>query len=232
MPSPVPTPVAAALGLVPTVLDGVRRLPGKAVQIPVLAVSSALTALDTARREYDELAERGELLLARLRGTAFDQVSPGAPDPQEAPDAEAPKGVPTPKATEPSTGRVDTAATQQVVDTVELVVQVVDAPAVDSRADLPLADYDHMTLGSLRGRLRSLSIPELVQVREYELEHADRLPVVTMLDNRIAKLATDATVVPSPGGGPVVQPAPDAGGKVPGPAAARTRAPRTKVRKS
>ena len=47
-----------------------------------------------------------------------------------------------------------------------------------------------MTLGSLRGRLRSLSVDQLVQVRTYEKAHADRLPVVTMLDNRIAKLAT------------------------------------------
>ena len=54
-----------------------------------------------------------------------------------------------------------------------------------------------MTLGSLRGRLRSLSVEQLVQVRTYEKAHADRLPVVTMLDNRIAKLATDASATPS-----------------------------------
>ena len=74
MPSSVPTPIAAALGIVPTVLGGVRRLPGKAVQLPIFAVSSALTTLDTARREYDALAERGERLLARLRGTSFDEL--------------------------------------------------------------------------------------------------------------------------------------------------------------
>nr|MDQ3610130.1 hypothetical protein [Actinomycetota bacterium] len=65
MPTSVPTPVAAALGVVPTVLDGVRRLPGKAVQLPIFAVSSALTGLDSARREYVALAERGERLLSR-----------------------------------------------------------------------------------------------------------------------------------------------------------------------
>ncbi|CAN5118296.1 hypothetical protein BH24ACT10_BH24ACT10_04820 [soil metagenome] len=72
MPSPVPTPVAAVLGIVPAVLEGVRRLPGKAVQLPVYAVSHALTTLGNARREYDALAERGERLLALLRGTSFD----------------------------------------------------------------------------------------------------------------------------------------------------------------
>ena len=74
MASPVPKPVSAALGLVPAVLGGVRRLPGKAVQLPVLAVSSALAGIDLARREYGDLSERGERLVARLRGTSFDEI--------------------------------------------------------------------------------------------------------------------------------------------------------------
>jgi hypothetical protein len=64
---------------------------------------------------------------------------------------------------------------------------------VPSHDELPLPDYDHMTLGSLRGRMRSLDVPQLVQIRDYEKAHANRLPIVTMLDNRIAKLATDPT---------------------------------------
>ena len=74
MASSLPTPVAAALGLVPAVLEGVRRLPGKAVQLPVLAVSSALTGLDTLHKEYVGLADRGERLVARLRGQAVEQA--------------------------------------------------------------------------------------------------------------------------------------------------------------
>ena len=40
MPSTVPTPVAAALGIVPTVFDGMLRLPGKAITLPIYAISS------------------------------------------------------------------------------------------------------------------------------------------------------------------------------------------------
>jgi hypothetical protein len=65
-----------------------------------------------------------------------------------------------------------------------------------------------MTLGSLRGRLRSLSTEQLVQVRDYEKAHANRLPVVTMLDNRIAKLATEPGATPS-GGDPAAVAAPE-----------------------
>lgn len=273
MPSPVPTPVAAALGLVPTVLGGVRRLPGKAVQLPVYAVSHALTSIGTVRQGYDDLAERGERLIAKLRGTSFDELEDAFEDrlqgtrlaqpydrvedaledatesvtqlvrksssrarqatgaatrsvgeglekaadkaegaaekaataekaPQKAeekaeekadvPEAEAPKGEPTPSASQPDSTRIDTAATPDVVATVEEVSSTVGGEVL-SHDQLPLPDYDHLTLGSLRGRMRSLDLPQLIQIRDYEKAHADRLPIVTMLDNRIAKLANDPT---------------------------------------
>lgn len=280
MPSPVPTPVAAALGLVPTVLDGVRSLPAKAVQLPVYAVSHALTSIGTVRQGYDDLAERGERLIAKLRGTSFDELEDrfedrlqGTPlarpydkvedgledaaqtvtqlvrsgttkarkaagtasrtagetldkaadsvedaaakaenaaakpakkaapkaEQLEVPEAEAPKGEPTPSAPTAETTKVDTAASPEVVETVEEVSATVGGEVV-SHDELPLPDYDHLTLGSLRGRMRSLDLPQLIQIRDYEKAHANRLPIVTMLDNRIAKLATDPTT-PLSGGG-------------------------------
>ena len=280
MTSPVPTPVAAVLGLVPTVLAGVRCLPMRVVQLPVFAVSSVLTGLDRTRRGYDELAERGERLIASLRGASFDELedrvedalqgtrlaapyeraedaledvadtvtafarSPKAaveratrsartsagkgleaaadsvdelaeragrtteqavgqaPEPDQAADHAA-KGRPTPKATEPDSTRISTAASSDVVETVEKLSAVIGGAVLD-HDELPLPDYDHLTLGALRGRMRSLDLPQLVQLRDYEQAKAHRLPVITMLDNRIAKLASDPT-------------APLSGGSVSGP---------------
>ena len=201
MASPLPSPLAAAIGVVPAVLDGVRRLPGRAVQLPVLAVSNALSTMDALRREYDDLAERGERLVARLRGEAEDRADAleeavdvlRRPDGVEPlPAAEAPKSVPTPKAAPLGIVRVDTAASPEVVRTVEQAAASTPASAPLTHDQLPLPDYDHMTLGSLRGRMRAMSVEHLMQVRSYEKAHADRLPIVTMLDNRIAKLALDA----------------------------------------
>ena len=266
MASSLPSPLAAAIGVVPAVLDGVRRLPVRAIQLPVLAVSGALSTMDALRREYDDLAERGERLVARLRGEVIEQAdelqdrvtdlvsrAPFATAPAAAPASasafapasgqtptgagagfdrtpkheapthqtpthqtptdevpadEQPKGSPTPKAPEHSGARIETAASPAVVQTVE---QIVARAAVDEAPldhdELPLPDYDHMTLGSLRGRMRALSLQQLVQTRTYEKVHANRLPVVTMLDNRIAKLATGAGASTS---GPVTtEPAPD-----------------------
>jgi hypothetical protein len=210
MATPVPKNVAAAIGLVPTVLGGVRRLPGKAVQLPVMAVGTALNHLETARREYDELADRGEKLIARLRGASFDEVEDkvenslsGTPvaklydraeDALErvfetSKDAAVQETLPVEQTAPTSHERVDSAATPEVVAQVEKIAGNVNAPLITDSAELPLPEYDHMTLGALRGRLRSLDMQQLVQLRDYEKSKAHRLPVVTMLDNRIAKLA-------------------------------------------
>ncbi|HMA47750.1 MAG TPA: hypothetical protein VKP11_11230, partial [Frankiaceae bacterium] len=85
---------------------------------------------------------------------------------------------------------------------------------VPGHDELPLPDFDHMTLGSLRGRLRRLDLAALEQLRAYEQAHARRLPILTMLENRIAKIgepggdtpaaeATEASEVPDePADGP------------------------------
>jgi hypothetical protein len=215
MASPVPKNVAAALGLVPTVLGGVRRLPGKAVQLPVMAVGSALAGIDAAKKEYGDLADRGEKLIARLRGTSIDEVEGAVESVAQRIDGgstanakqasqaakktvadrvEADRAVqetlPVDEPPAPSSnGRVDSAAAPEVIEQVEKIAGNVAAPLITDHSELPLADYDHMTLGSLRGRLRSLDMQQLVQLRDYEKSKADRLPVITMLDNRIAKLA-------------------------------------------
>jgi hypothetical protein len=269
VPKNVPSPVAAALGIVPAVVDSAKRLPGKAVQLPVLAVSTALTALETARREYDDLAGRGERVVARLRGKSFDELEDWAesvvektplakpydliedaaedavakvselldraadkkPARKADPSATEAKGEPTPPAPTGSPTPVETAATPDVVATVEAVVATVDVPVVTAHDDLPLPDYDHMTLGSLRGRLRSLSVEQLVQVRDYEKAHAHRLPVVTLLDNRIAKLATEQahgdTTTALAAAAPIAAPAAAAPKKVPAKKAAAKKKPAT-----
>ena len=56
--------------------------------------------------------------------------------------------------------------------------------------ELPVTDYDHLTLPALRARLTRIDLTGLMQLRDYEKSHANRLPVVTMLENRIAKVTT------------------------------------------
>jgi hypothetical protein len=66
------------------------------------------------------------------------------------------------------------------------VPDVVAAPEV--AAELPLANYDSLTIASLRARLRNLSADQLAQLIDYEKAHANRAEVITMFERRITKL--------------------------------------------
>jgi hypothetical protein len=62
------------------------------------------------------------------------------------------------------------------------------APAA-STGELPLPNYDDLTIASLRARLRNLSADQLAQLIDYEKSHANRADVIQMFERRIAKLA-------------------------------------------
>jgi hypothetical protein len=59
------------------------------------------------------------------------------------------------------------------------------APATE----LPVPNYDDLSIASLRARLRNLSADQLSQLIEYEKGHAGRADVIAMFERRIAKLA-------------------------------------------
>jgi len=60
-----------------------------------------------------------------------------------------------------------------------------DAPHHDQ---LPLPDYDHLPIGSLEARIRTLDAGGVSALLAYERAHGDRLPVVTVLEARLAQL--------------------------------------------
>ena len=51
--------------------------------------------------------------------------------------------------------------------------------------DLPLPDYDHLPVGSLAHRIRTLDATQLETLLAYEREHGDRLPVMQVLEARL-----------------------------------------------
>ena len=69
--------------------------------------------------------------------------------------------------------------------------------------ELPLPDYDSLTVGSIEARARTLDTAGVRALLDYENEHAGRLQVVQLLRHRLRSLETgDAR--PS-GGNPVAR---------------------------
>ncbi|GAB2576602.1 hypothetical protein GCM10027168_06890 [Streptomyces capparidis] len=87
---------------------------------------------------------------------------------------------------------------------------------MSTREQLPIPDYDHLPLGSLQHRIRSLDQQDLKRVLDYERAHADRVPVVQAMRTRMQELESGAR--PSSGAPDAPAPerpaAPSGGGKV------------------
>ncbi|MCU1604877.1 MAG: uncharacterized protein JWP46_1342 [Modestobacter sp.] len=81
------------------------------------------------------------------------------------------------------------------------------------RDDLPLPDYDHLPVGSLTSRIRTLDAEGVQAVLGYETTHANRVQVVEALTHRLDALRAGAQ--PSGGAADASQPEaapPPAGG--------------------
>src|SRR3954470_11537207 len=80
-----------------------------------------------------------------------------------------PPARPTPVApAAPPAAAVAAGAPGVVTDKVEKVTEQLHIDEPTSREDLPIPDFDNVSLGSLRARLRSLALTDLVTLREWE----------------------------------------------------------------
>jgi hypothetical protein len=191
-------------------VPGLVRTTTERVTLGVLSraaglVGTAISVAGTARRAL------GDDAAPPPPSTPPRMASPGlnGDDAAEAPvdGARAPAPKPTAAAGQPATKSpsraaapapkpareaVEAGAPGTATATVERIGATVDAEpgATLAHDELPLDDYDHLTLAALRARLAKLDVASLIQLRDYERTHANRLSVVTMFENRIAKLGT------------------------------------------
>lgn len=81
-----------------------------------------------------------------------------------------------------------------------------------TKDELPIPDYDHMPVGSLATRIRSLEPEEVDALLAYEQAHGDRVPVVQVLRRRLEQLAAGSAPTEGDPNAPEVEVASAAGG--------------------
>ena len=156
---------------------------------------------DRAEEEADRIATQArEAVLSTVEQAKAD-VGTRPKKTTQAKDSRATASRTKASQAKPGAGQTDSPAVSEaaaeagapgaVTDKVEQITEQLDLEETTDRTDLPIPDFDSVSLGSLRGRLRSLSLEQLVVLREWEQAHAKRLPVITLLDNRIAKVSAE-----------------------------------------
>jgi hypothetical protein len=176
-------PLAFAVGAAAAAAEEARRVPDRLLALPPAARQLVRSAAERSRTRYEELAARGERIVLGAggepdAGLPIDQASAGA-----MPDLELVEPV------EPSAPAEPAGPSRPPRSGAVRVAAAAKAPgAVLGHDELPLEDFDHLTLPQLRGRIRALDEVELARLRDYERAHGDRLPVLTLLDNRITAL--------------------------------------------
>jgi len=93
---------------------------------------------------------------------------------------------PTPAAEPVAAAETATESTTEPAATTEAEAAVEPGPV----AALPLANYDELTVASLRARLRNLSNDDINQLVTYEQAHQDRPEVIKMFKNRLIKMTS------------------------------------------
>jgi hypothetical protein len=207
---PVPKPVSAYVGLLLAAVEDTNEpgasLVARIARLPIATFGQLLSA----RRRYDELAEQGDFVIDAVVGMVRHRLGGSDTGDSEAAEYDGSSDWMADDFASPSrasaavtsiTGRSNGAAHDSGADAapaptpLEQLEQFSVPPEIGAQAgglktaaDLPLADFDHMTGPQLRGRLRTLDRVQLVQLLDYERAHANRVPIVLMLENRLTKL--------------------------------------------
>lgn len=161
MPKTLPMPVRVAAGLLASGVDHLKRLPEELPALTVTLAGQAMRLSMRARQQLADLAIRGDEVLGGITDEQPEEHPAWARFDEEEPGGD---GIGA------------------------------DSPASDDLADDPaetprsLRDYPGMSLAQLRGHLRRLSAADLADVIEFEREHYNRAPYLTVLSNRLATL--------------------------------------------
>jgi predicted flap endonuclease-1-like 5' DNA nuclease len=151
-----------------------RQTPAKAATGEAAAEAPTKPPERQSTRDFDKTGN------VRLLGEQADSATPGAAAPEAAkPAAAAPE--PTAAAPEPAAAAAAEPAAAEPVSVAETAA-----------AGAPLANYDELSVASLRARLRNLDVAQVRQLAEYERAHAARADVLIMFERRIAKLEAGA----------------------------------------
>jgi len=171
---------------VPQVSERVKEAPAQALRTMFAGIGQLLSASDKLRGKSATDEAPAEAKAAAPETATPETATPETATPETATPETATPETATPETATPETATPETSGGGHVK---LLPSDAATAAPVASTGELPVPNYDDLTIASLRARLRNLSADQLAQLADYEKSHANREDVVQMFERRIAKLA-------------------------------------------
>ena len=165
----------------------IALLTREAGRVPLRAVTIGLRAWEQSRPVRELALRRGNEVLQIVAHTPLGRFLPQPVHDDDA-DAEAERiAAAARQAAATAAARATTRPAPPKPPPTITPPPDVDVPKAEK--DLPLPDFDNISIGSLRARLRNLTVEDLETLLAWEQEHANRVQVVTLLSNRIHKVS-------------------------------------------
>jgi hypothetical protein len=172
----------AGFGSLMSVMDKMRSKPAAEAPADAAATAPQTPEAPAATATATETTAEPDTVVAESTVETDAKTEPDTATAVAEPAAAAEPAVEPAPAAEPVAA--DTAA--EPATTTEAEAAVEPGPV----AALPLANYDELTVASLRARLRNLSNDDITQLVTYEQAHQDRPEVIKMFKNRLIKMTS------------------------------------------
>jgi hypothetical protein len=175
--------------------ERVKDVPASALRAMFAGIGSLLSVTDRLRPKQaaPEAAAEPEVPATAATVAAETVAEPAASvGPEVTVESEAPAEPEAAAVAEPESAPVVEAEPAAVAEPQATVGPEVSAGSEAEPATLPIANYDELSIASLRARLRNLSVEQLAELVSYEKGHAAREDVVAMFERRIAKVESEA----------------------------------------
>jgi hypothetical protein len=181
--------VFAGIGRILNISDKVRNKPADAgAHVNGTTTETAEPETTTPEPAAPETSAAPETVVSETSAAPETVVSETSPAPETvvSETSAAPETVVSETSAAPETVVSETSAAPETVVSETSAAPETAAPG--ATAELPLPNYDELTIASVRARLRNLSIAQLGELVNYEKAHADRADFIAMFERRIAKV--------------------------------------------
>lgn len=171
----------------------IKERPASMLRAMFAGFGSLMSVMDKVRPKPAAEAPAGATTPAPEDTAAQEEAAPAAVAPEPVTAETASEAAPSAAAETVAAEATDAAQATVVAETTAVpqdaavAETVVDAETI---GELPVANYDELSVASLRARLRNLTNDDLTQLMTYERANQNRPEVVKMFQNRLIKMTS------------------------------------------